>query len=129
MFVRCIEDRAVGEVQRDSFRGIILFLLLGLAAAAWVALVWQPHDMSMHMTMALRAAPFFASWVVMMVAMMLPTAAPMILAFHGAPTRIRHPDDAFLFTWGLWRLICWCGYFPGLPLMPEYLPPLPPNPR
>ena len=89
----------MGEVQRDPFRSIILFLLLGLAAAAWVALVWQPHDMSMHMTMAQRAAPFFASWVVMMVAMMLPTAAPMILAFHSAPTSKRNPDDAFLFTW------------------------------
>jgi len=89
----------VGEVQRDSFRGIILFLLLGLAAAAWVALVWQPHDMSMHMTMALRAAPFFASWVVMMVAMMLPTAAPMILAFHNAQSGKRHPGVAFDSTW------------------------------
>ena len=30
----------------------------------------------------LRAALFLASWVIMMVAMMFPTAAPMILAFH-----------------------------------------------
>ena len=45
-------DTAVGEVQPDPFRNIILFLLLGLAAAAWVALVWPAHNMTMHMTMA-----------------------------------------------------------------------------
>jgi predicted metal-binding membrane protein len=55
--------------------------------------------MSMNVTMALRAVPFFASWVVMMVAMMMPIAAPMILAFHSAPTSTRHPDDAFVSTW------------------------------
>jgi predicted metal-binding membrane protein len=94
----------VGEVQPDPFRNIILFLLLGLAAAAWVALVWPAHNMTMHMTMAsptmgMRAVPFLAIWVVMMVAMMLPTAAPMILAFHSAQTAKRHPDVAFDSTW------------------------------
>jgi predicted metal-binding membrane protein len=94
----------VGEVQPDPFRKIILFLLLGLAAAAWVALVWPAHDMTMHMTMAssitgLHALRFLAIWVVMMVAMMLPTAAPMILAFHSAQTAKRHADVAFDSTW------------------------------
>src|SRR3974390_3556199 len=97
-------DTAVGEVQPDPLRKIISFLLLGLAAAAWVALVWPAHNMTMHMTMAsptmaMRAVPFLAIWVVMMVAMMLPTAAPMILAFHSAQTAKRHPDVAFDSTW------------------------------
>jgi predicted metal-binding membrane protein len=96
-------DTAVGEVQPDPFRNIILVLLLGLAAAAWVTLVWPAHN-TMHMTMAsptmgMRAAPFLAFWVVMMVAMMLPTAAPMILAFHGMQAGKRHPDVAFDSTW------------------------------
>ena len=96
-------DTAVGEVQPDPFRNIILFLLLGLAAAAWVALVWPAHNMTMHMTMAspttgLHALRFLAIWVIMMVAMMLPTAAPIILAFHSAQGK-RHPDDAFVSTW------------------------------
>jgi predicted metal-binding membrane protein len=94
----------VGEVQPDPFRNIILFLLLGLAAAAWVALVWPAHDMTMHMTMAspitgLHALRFLAIWVVMMVAMMLPTAAPMILAFHSAQSAKRRPDVAFDSAW------------------------------
>jgi predicted metal-binding membrane protein len=93
-------DTAVGEVQRDSLRTIILVLLLGLAAAAWVALVWPAHDMTMHMTMAspapgLHALAVLTIWVVMMVAMMLPTAAPMILAFHSAQTAKRHPNVGF----------------------------------
>jgi predicted metal-binding membrane protein len=54
--------------------------------------------MTMHVAMALRAAPFFASWVIIMVAMMSPTAAPMILSFHSAQGK-RHPDDAFVSTW------------------------------
>src|SRR6516165_9157909 len=96
--------QAVGEVQPDPFRNIILFLLLGLAAAAWVALVWPAHNMTMHITMASpitgpQALRFLAIWVVMMVAMMLPTAAPMILAFHSAQTDKRHPDVAFDSTW------------------------------
>jgi len=94
----------VGEVQPDPLRKIISFLLLGLAAAAWVALVWPAHNMTMHMTMAspamgMRAVPFLTFWVVMMVAMMLPTAVPMILAFHSAQAGQRHPDSAFDSTW------------------------------
>jgi predicted metal-binding membrane protein len=41
---------------------------------------------------------FLAMWVVMMVAMMLPTAAPMILAFHSVHARKHQPDDAFVAT-------------------------------
>jgi predicted metal-binding membrane protein len=60
--------------------------------------------MTMLMTMAspitgLHALRFLAIWVVMMVAMMLPTAAPMILAFHNAQTAKRRPDVAFDSTW------------------------------
>ena len=66
--------------------------------------MWPAHDMTMHMTMAssitgLHALRFLAIWVVMMVAMMLPTAAPMILAFHSAQTAKRHADVAFDSTW------------------------------
>jgi predicted metal-binding membrane protein len=90
-------DTAVNEARPDAFRSIILVLLLGVAAAAWVALVWQPHDM--HITMGSGAASFLAIWVVMMVAMMLPTAAPMILAFHRVQARTGQPDDAVVATW------------------------------
>ena len=63
-------------------RNVILALLLVLAAASWAILVWQStlmDNVAMGLTMGLGAALFLAIWAVMMVAMMLPTAAPMIL--------------------------------------------------
>ena len=85
-------------------RNIVLGLLLALAAAAWAALVWQSAgpdtDMAMASpTMGLRAPLFLAIWVVMMVAMMLPTAAPMILTFHKVQAGKRRRGEAFVSTW------------------------------
>ena len=85
-------------------RNVILGLLLVLAATAWAALVWQSTgtDMTMAMdspTMGLRAPLFLAIWVIMMVAMMFPTAAPMIVAFHRVQTGRRQRGDAFVSTW------------------------------
>ena len=98
--------RAVDEVRPASRQhNVILVLLLALATAAWAVVVWQGHDVSMNMTMAsptawgLHALLFLAMWVVMMVAMMLPTAAPMILAFHSVHARNHQPDGAFVSTW------------------------------
>jgi predicted metal-binding membrane protein len=73
-----------GEAEVDH--GVILGLLLALAALAWAVLVWQHANASMDMTtasvtMGPRVPLFLATWVVMMVAMMLPTALPMILTF------------------------------------------------
>jgi predicted metal-binding membrane protein len=87
-------------LQRDG----ILVLLLALAAASWAALVWQQYDTNMGMTLAPMTSvvgmwSFRVFWVIMMVAMMLPTAAPMILNFHRAQAGIRQPYDAFASTW------------------------------
>ncbi|MGC2825485.1 MAG: DUF2182 domain-containing protein, partial [Pseudolabrys sp.] len=40
-----------------------------------------------------------ASWVIMMVAMMFPTAAPMVLAFHRVQAVKYQLDDALVSTW------------------------------
>jgi predicted metal-binding membrane protein len=85
-------------------RNIILGLLLALAAAAWAVLVRQSADADMDMTMAsstmgLRAPLFLTIWVIMMVAMMFPTAAPMILTFHKVQAGKRQRGDAFVSTW------------------------------
>ena len=101
-----IGGRWLYEAQFDPLpfqRNVVLVLLLALAAASWAALVWQHADANMDMpmppTMGLRAPLFLASWVVMMVAMMFPTAAPMILAFHGVQAGKRQLDYAFVSTW------------------------------
>jgi predicted metal-binding membrane protein len=85
-------------------RNVILGLLLALAAASWALLVWQGAggDMDMAMaspTMGMRAPLFLTIWVVMMVAMMFPTAAPMILTFHKVQASKRQRGEAFVATW------------------------------
>ena len=85
-------------------RNVILGLLLALAAAAWALLAWQGAgaDANMAMaspTMGMHAPLFLAVWVVMMVAMMFPTAAPMILIFHQMQAGKRRRGEAFVATW------------------------------
>jgi predicted metal-binding membrane protein len=64
---------------------MILASLLLLATVAWGLLIWQARttdaDMAMTPTMGMNAPLFIAIWVAMMVAIMFPTAAPMILVF------------------------------------------------
>jgi predicted metal-binding membrane protein len=87
-------------------RNIILALLIAAAAAAWALLVWQQAgtdaDMRMDMyspTMGMTAALFLAVWLVMMIAMMFPAAAPMILTFHQVQSGKRGRGQAFVATW------------------------------
>jgi len=85
-------------------RNVILGLLLALAASSWGLLVWQgaATDMDMAMaspTMGMRAPLFLTIWVVMMVAMMFPSAAPMILTFHKVQVSKRQRGEAFVATW------------------------------
>ena len=128
-------DRA--QADPISFqRNVILGLLLALSAAAWAALVWQGADADMDMamdspTMGLRAPLFLAIWVIMMVAMMFPTAAPMIVTFHKVQAGKRQRGEAFVSTWifvAAYLLVWGC---PALPPMPARSPPrrLPRAPR
>ena len=83
-------------------RKIILGLLVFLAAAAWISLAWQAAGMTMPMaspTMGMGPPLFLAIWIVMMVAMMFPTAAPMILTFHRVQGAKRQRGEAFVSTW------------------------------
>src|SRR4051812_31739935 len=80
----------------------ILLILLILAASAWALLVWQAAamgNMAMSPTMGMAAPLFLGIWVVMMIAMMFPTAAPMILTFHRVQVGKRARGDAFVSTW------------------------------
>ena len=84
-------------------RNLILGLLVGAAAAAWALLAWQgageTHMAVASPTMGMRAPMFLAVWVLMMVAMMFPTAAPMILTFHKVQAGRRQRGEAFVATW------------------------------
>ncbi len=84
-------------------RALILLLLLALAAVSWLALLrWEPGMQGEEMmgpTMGLGPLLFLAVWVVMMVAMMFPTAAPMILMFARVQAGKRAQRQAFVPTW------------------------------
>jgi predicted metal-binding membrane protein len=49
--------------------------------------------------MGLAAPLFLAIWIVMMIAMMFPTAAPIILVFHAVQSRKRARGESFVATW------------------------------
>ena len=83
---------------------LILGLLLMLAAASWALLIWQSATMnsptmSAGLTMGMNAILFIAIWVVMMIAMMFPTAAPMILMFTAVYANKKRQSHAFVPTW------------------------------
>jgi predicted metal-binding membrane protein len=82
-------------------RNLILASLLVLAGAAWAVLVWQSRTNrdAMGLTMGMGAPLFVAIWVVMMVAMMFPAAAPMILTFARVHAARRQGGQPFVPTW------------------------------
>ncbi|HWO72492.1 MAG TPA: DUF2182 domain-containing protein [Dehalococcoidia bacterium] len=83
-------------------RNVILAVLLALAAAAWAVLIWQSQTMDdegMGLTMGMGAPLFIAIWAAMMVAIMFPTAAPMILTFARVQANRRAQGRPFVPTW------------------------------
>src|SRR6266496_1928649 len=99
------EENAVADstpplLQRERY--LILGGLLALSALAWAFLIWQSNMMSKQatgLTMGMSALLFIAIWIVMMVAMMFPTAAPMILMFTKIYASKRQQEQPFVPTW------------------------------
>jgi predicted metal-binding membrane protein len=101
---------------------LFLALLLILAAASWVILIWQSSmmkSMGMGLTMGMGATLFLAIWVVMMIAMMFPTIVPMNLVFARVQ-RERHSGrrpsvstwifvGAYLLIWTLFGVVEYLG--------------------
>src|SRR5690348_10655181 len=90
-------------VPQSRERYLILALLLLLTLAAWAFLLWAPLPMQtagdMGLTMGLSGSLFLVIWVVMMVAMMFPSAAPMILMFSKIYAGKREQGHTFVPTW------------------------------
>lgn len=83
-------------------RNLILGALFALAAAAWAVLIWQAtmmDDEDMGLTMGMSAPLFLAVWVAMMVAIMFPTAAPMILTFARVQANREARGQLLVPTW------------------------------
>jgi predicted metal-binding membrane protein len=87
-------------------RTLVVGLLLTVAAVCW-AWLWAQSGGGRGMDIAAMASPtmglpapaFLVMWVVMMVAMMFPTTAPMVLTFHRIQSGKRARDEAFVSTW------------------------------
>jgi predicted metal-binding membrane protein len=95
-----VAQHAAHLVQRVRY--LILGGLLILSVLAWALLIWQSSTMSsqaMSLTMGMSAFLFIAIWILMMVAMMFPTAAPMILMFTKIYAGKRQQGNPFVPTW------------------------------
>jgi predicted metal-binding membrane protein len=92
-------------------RIVILATLIALAALAWGLVIWQSLVMRnatmmngsmaspIGLTMGMSAALFLTIWVAMMVAMMFPSAAPMILMFNAIARGKRQREQEYTPTW------------------------------
>lgn len=119
---RCLVDlKNIGGIRGVALAG----LLLSVTAFAWLGVVRSAAMMPMPEMEPLSVAAmveFTVQWGVMMTAMMLPSAAPMILLYGGASQRQREsgerviPSEAFALTYvALWLLtgvpvyLAWVG--------------------
>ena len=94
-------------------RSAILLTLISLAAAGWIVVLNQPgqpmmmdDEMGPNLTMGGSWPLFLAIWVAMMVAMMFPSAAPMVLMY--GRMRQSDPPSIALFTGSYMTL--WFGF-------------------
>ncbi len=96
-----MQKKMIYPLRRE--RILIFTLLFGLAAFAWVILVWQSITMSgmkgMGLTGGMDAPLFIAVWIVMMVATMFPAEAPMVLMFAQIYASKREYGQPFVPTW------------------------------
>ncbi|HEX6798901.1 MAG TPA: DUF2182 domain-containing protein [Ktedonobacterales bacterium] len=118
-----------------SERFVILGVLLALAALAWAVVIGQAlarrgassmagsGGTAMGLTMGMGALLFLAIWVSMMVAMMFPSAAPMVLLFSAITAGKRQRGQSFTPTWIfvagyliVWTLAGVAAYFAALGL-------------
>jgi predicted metal-binding membrane protein len=102
---------------RISLRNMrVAYLLLGLAALAWVVTVRQMHGMDMGVATQLGSFAFFVSaWSVMMAAMMLPGLVPAVVrrGRSTGPVRAVVPFVAsYLVVWTLVGALVYALYRP-----------------
>ena len=98
-------------------RTILAGSLVALAVAAWLALwAWHGSPAGRYLDHAggggpvpLEAALFTAGWLVMIVAMMLPSSVPLVVTFGALVRRRRRPDVLVAFLL-VGYLLVWAGF-------------------
>jgi len=112
-------------LRRD--RAIVFFGLVAVALLAWAYLLYLARGMDMDVSMAMpQVEPWgaadltlmFAMWAVMMMAMMVPSAAPMILVFAAVNRKRREQQRPFIPTgvFLLGYLVVWSTFAAGATL-------------
>jgi predicted metal-binding membrane protein len=117
MAVSEVDAAVVALLRRD--RRLVLVGLAGLTALAWLYLVWDAVSMA-AMAPAERgplpvlghAGLTFLMWAVMMVGMMVPSAAPAVLLYASLARRTRERGGPFPGVWvfALGYLTAWTGF-------------------
>src|SRR6478736_5683339 len=113
-------------LKRD--RALVMVGLIAISCVAWGYMVYEARAMyhtgvcccaGMKMSgpdtdpwSATTLLPLFLMWAEMMVAMMIPSAAPMILTFAMVQRKRREREQPFVSTGGflLGYLIIWTGF-------------------
>src|SRR6266702_649126 len=95
----------VAPLPRPRAAGMVA-ALLACAAAAWLITISQAGSMGMGGIAAMGAGLFLITWLVMMVAMMFPSVAPMTLAYASV-TRSRGEGILPTATFVLGYLLVW----------------------
>ena len=105
-------------------RAILAGSLGALAMLAWIALLARegsPYGAYLHHAggfapLPLEALLFTIGWVLMIVAMMLPSSVPLVLTFRAIVGRRRHPGrlvvlllTGYLLVWAAFGLAAWIG--------------------
>lgn len=108
------------STRRD--RVILAGLLVGLAVAAWAALwSWQASPYAEYLghdgdagSLPMTAILFSLGWLLMIVAMMLPSSTPLVVTFGALVGRRRHPGQlvallvaGYLAIWSAFGLAAW----------------------
>ena len=103
-------------------RAILGGSLAALAAVAWLSLwLWEgsPYGQYLHHAgsaapLVLEASLFAVGWVLMIVAMMLPSSVPLVVTFGALVRRRRHPGllvvlllAGYLLVWGAFGVGAW----------------------
>ena len=104
-------------LKRD--RIVVMSGIVAVVALAWIYVLYLAWDMGTGMAMpqlqpwgAVDFTLMFVMWAVMMVAMMVPTAAPMILVFATVNRKAREQQRPFVST-GVFLLgyvVVWSGF-------------------
>jgi predicted metal-binding membrane protein len=103
-------------------RAILGGSLVALAAVAWLALwAWEESPGGHYLSHAggggaapLEASLFTAGWILMIVAMMLPSSVPLVVTFGALVGRRRRPEllvalllAGYLAVWGAFGVAAW----------------------